>query len=252
MESNKKSFLWGRRAAVDLAAVEKVAMPSKPIVLQMPESLDKLIQRRVALLTDYQNSAYAARYEALVNQVKQAEEKLGKGNKLATAVAKYAYKLMAYKDEYEVARLYTNGEFADKLKAQFEGDFSVKFNLAPPLFSKKDNAGHLVKAQYGSWVWQAFKVLAKFKSIRGTALDLFGYTDERKAERKLAADYQQMIAQLVANLDAQNYDVALKLANLPEQVRGFGHVKEKAMRQYYAQVDQLSLVEDAAKGLAAA
>ena len=252
VESNKKSFLWGRRAAVDLAAVEKVAMPSKPIVLQMPESLDKLIQRRVALLTDYQNSAYAARYEALVNQVKQAEEKLGKGNKLATAVAKYAYKLMAYKDEYEVARLYTNGEFADKLKAQFEGDFSVKFNLAPPLFSKKDNAGHLVKAQYGSWVWQAFKVLAKFKSIRGTALDLFGYTDERKAERKLAADYQQMIAQLVANLDAQNYDVALKLANLPEQVRGFGHVKEKAMRQYYAQVDQLSLVEDAAKGLAAA
>ncbi|PRC94633.1 indolepyruvate ferredoxin oxidoreductase family protein [Solimicrobium silvestre] len=236
IESNKKSFLWGRRAAVDFARVEKIALPSQPIVLRMPESLDKLIQRRVAVLTDYQNSAYAQQYQTLVTQVKQAEEKLGKGNKLAMAVAKSAFKLMAYKDEYEVARLYTNGEFADKLKAQFEGDFSVKFNLAPPLFSKKDGAGHLVKAQYGSWMWQAFKVLAKFKTLRGTALDIFGYTDERKSERKLSADYQQMMLELSANLTADNLDTAIALANLPEKVRGFGHVKEQAMSEYYQQV----------------
>jgi len=239
IESNKKSFLWGRRAAIDLARVEKVALPTQPVVLHMPESLDKVVQRRVAFLTAYQNSAYANQYEKLVQQVKQAEEKLGKGNKLTMAVAKYAFKLMAYKDEYEVARLYTDGEFMEKLRAQFEGDFSIEFNLAPPLFSKKDSAGHLVKARYGSWVWHGFKVLAKFKSLRGTALDVFGYTAERKAERQLAADYREMVLGLIANLDTENLDAALALANLPEQVRGFGHVKEQAMHAYYLQVAKL-------------
>lgn len=239
IESNKKSFLWGRRAAVDLARVEKVALPTQPVLLHMPESLDKIVQRRVALLTAYQNSAYARLYESLVQQVKQAEDKLGKGNKLTMAVAKYAFKLMAYKDEYEVARLYTDGEFMQKLSAQFEGDFSIQFNLAPPLFSKKDSAGHLVKARYGSWVFHAFKVLAKLKSLRGTALDVFGYTAERKAERQLIADYREMVLGLIANLNTNNLDAAVALANLPEQVRGFGHVKEQAMQSYYEQVARL-------------
>ncbi len=239
IESNKKSFLWGRRAAVDLARVEKVALPTQPVLLHMPESLDKIVQRRVALLTAYQNSAYARLYESLVQQVKQAEDKLGKGNKLTMAVAKYAFKLMAYKDEYEVARLYADGEFMEKLSAQFEGDFSIQFNLAPPLFSKKDSAGHLVKARYGSWVLHAFKVLAKLKSLRGTALDVFGYTAERKAERQLIADYREMVLGLIANLNTNNLDAAVALANLPEQVRGFGHVKEQAMQSYYEQVARL-------------
>jgi indolepyruvate ferredoxin oxidoreductase len=137
-------------------------------------------------------------------------------------VAKYYFKLMAYKDEYEVARLYTNGEFTDKLKQQFEGDFSLKFNLAPPIFSKKDGQGHLVKAQYGSWVWQAFKLLAKCKGVRGTALDIFGYTAERQSERALITDYRDLILNLMSGLNQDNLEQAVALANLPEHIRGFG------------------------------
>lgn len=239
IESNKKSFLWGRRAAVDLARVEKIALPSQPIVLHMPESLDKVIQRRVAFLTEYQNKKYAEKYRSLVMRIKEAEDKLNSGNKLTLAVAKYAFKLMAYKDEYEVARLYTNGEFTEKLNAQFEGNFSIKFNLAPPLFAKKDSAGHLIKAEFGSWMWQAFKVLAKLKWLRGTKLDIFGYTEERQAERKLSADYQQMMLELSENLTVDNLDTAIVLATLPEYVRGFGHIKEPTMHNYYQQVASL-------------
>jgi len=123
IDSNKKAFLWGRRAAVDLARVESIAFPAQKVVLQMPQSLDNLIQHRASALTAYQDAAYAADYLDLVAKVRAAEEKLGGSKKLTTAVAKYAYKLMAYKDEYEVARLYTNGEFAERLKQQFEGDF---------------------------------------------------------------------------------------------------------------------------------
>ncbi|MFZ6673082.1 indolepyruvate ferredoxin oxidoreductase family protein [Undibacterium sp. Xuan67W] len=239
IESNKKAFLWGRRAAVDLAKVEKIAIPSSPVIVQMPQSLDSLIKRRVDYLTAYQNAGYAQQYQALVSQVRTAEAALGAGNKLATAVAKYAFKLMAYKDEYEVARLYTDGQFTDKLKQQFEGDFSLKFNLAPPLLSKKDGQGHLIKAQYGSWVWQAFKLLAKCKGLRGSKLDLFAYTDERKAERALIVNYRETITNLLSGLNKDNLEKAIALANLPEHVRGFGHVKEKAMKNYYAEQARL-------------
>ncbi len=200
----------------------------------MPQSLDSIIKRRVSFLTEYQDAAYAAQYEELVSKVRAAEEKIG-GTKLATAVAKYAYKLMAYKDEYEVARLYTNGEFTEKLKQQFEGDFSVKFNLAPPLFSKKDGQGHLIKAQYGSWMWQAFKLLAKFKGLRGTKLDVFGYTEERQKERALITDYRDTILALLNKLNADNLDLLVAIASLPEKIRGFGHVKETAMQAYHVE-----------------
>jgi indolepyruvate ferredoxin oxidoreductase len=233
--SNQKAFLWGRRAAVDLARVEKIALPAQNIVVQMPQSLDSLIKRRVAYLTAYQNAAYAAQYNDLVQRVRSAEQALGQGQALSTAVAKSYFKLMAYKDEYEVARLYTDGQFTEKLKQQFEGDFSLKFNLAPPLLAKKNEQGHLVKAQYGSWVWKAFTVLARLKGLRGTALDVFGYTAERKAERALIADYRELILSLIARLTTDNLGTAVALANLPEKIRGFGHVKEKAMQAYYAE-----------------
>ncbi|MCU6434024.1 indolepyruvate ferredoxin oxidoreductase family protein [Undibacterium sp. Jales W-56] len=239
IESNKKAFLWGRRAAVDLARVEKIAIPSAPVIVQMPQSLEHLIKRRVDYLTAYQNSAYAQQYQDLVAQVRAAEAVLGAGNKLATAVAKYAFKLMAYKDEYEVARLYTDGQFTDQLKQQFEGDFSLKFNLAPPLFSKKDGQGHLIKAEYGSWVWHAFKLLAKCKGLRGSKFDIFGYTEERKSERALIANYRETVLSQIARLTKDNLDKAVALANLPEHVRGFGHVKEKAMENYYAEQARL-------------
>jgi indolepyruvate ferredoxin oxidoreductase len=169
-----------------------------------------------------------------VMQVRERETALGLPNRLSMAVAKSLFKLMAYKDEYEVARLYTDGRFVEQLKAQFEGDFSVKFNLAPPLFSKKDAKGHLVKAEYGSWMWKAFSVLAKMKGLRGGAFDVFGRTEERKMERALIGEYRQMVAELLAGMNAANYDQAVSIAALPEKIRGFGHVKEKAVATYHA------------------
>ncbi|WP_136414218.1 indolepyruvate ferredoxin oxidoreductase family protein [Herbaspirillum sp. ST 5-3] len=250
VESNKRSFLWGRRAAVDLARVERIALPGKPVTLHLAESLSGLVQRRVAFLTDYQDADYAARYEALVNTVRKAEEGLGKGDKLARAVAKAYFKLMAYKDEYEVARLYTNGEFVEKLKQQFDGEFSLKFNLAPPLFAKKDGNGHLVKAEYGSWMWQGFRLLAKMKTLRGTKLDVFGYTAERRMERALIEEYRDVILALLDRLSDDNYAQAVQIAALPEKVRGFGHVKAKAVDRYHAELAELQQrFGETAKGL---
>ena len=249
VDANKKAFLWGRRAAVDLQRVEKIALPTQTVIVQMPQNLDTVIKRRVDYLTAYQDADYAAQYTALVNRVRSTENALGLGNKLTTAVAKYYFKLMAYKDEYEVARLYTDGQFTDKLKQQFEGDFSLKFNIAPPLFSKKDAQGHLIKAQYGSWMWHAFGLLAKLKGLRGTKFDVFGYTQERQAERAMIADYRTTIEQLLSNLTADSLDTAIAVANLPEKVRGFGHVKEKAMQAY--QLEKASLLAQPTKRAAA-
>jgi indolepyruvate ferredoxin oxidoreductase len=188
-----------------------------------------LIERRVAHLTKYQNAAYATRYRALVDRVRAAETgKFSGKQSLSEAVARYYAKLLAYKDEYEVARLYTDGEFTKKIADMFEGDYSLNFNLAPPLFSKRDPVtGHLRKTVYGPWMFGAFKFLAKFKGLRGGALDIFGYSAERRMERQLITDYEKLIGQIVAGLTEGNYDKAIALAQIPEQIRGFGHVKEK-------------------------
>jgi indolepyruvate ferredoxin oxidoreductase len=237
--SNQRSFLWGRRAAVDPKRVEQVATPARTIAVQMPRSLDSMIRKRVEFLTGYQDAAYAAEYAGLVARVRELETAHKLGNKLATAVAGSLFKLMAYKDEYEVARLTTDGRFVEQLKSQFEGDFSLKFNLAPPLFAKKDGKGHLVKAEFGSWMWGAFKLLAKLKGLRGSVFDVFGYTAERKMERALIGDYRVMIEGLLLALDAENHATAVELAALPEQIRGFGHVKEKAVEAYRARRAEL-------------
>ncbi len=249
IESNKRSFLWGRRAAVDLKRVERVASPTQAIVVQMPVSLDNLINKRVEFLTAYRDSAYAGMYSELVARVRKVESDKGLGNKLSTAVAKYYFKLMAYKDEYEVARLYTDGKFVEQLQSQFEGNFSVKFNLAPPLFSKKDAKGHLVKAEFGSWMWTAFKLLAKFKGLRGGKLDIFGYTEERRMERALIVEYREMVEGVMNKLSGDNHSVAVELANLPEQIRGFGHVKEKNVA--FFRTEKTRLLTGAAKQHAA-
>jgi indolepyruvate ferredoxin oxidoreductase len=167
-----------------------------------------------------------------VDKVRQAEVSLGKGNgALAKTVAKSLYKLMAYKDEYEVARLYTDGRFEERLKASFEGDYQVKFNLAPPLLAKRDAQGHLVKAQYGPWMWHAFRLLAKLKFLRGTALDVFGRTEERRTERQLIADYRASIEAVLPKLREDNLAQAVELASHPEHIRGFGHVKLDNLRK---------------------
>ena len=232
IEANKKSFLWGRRAAVDVRRVTQIATPSQAIVMQLPQSLDSVLKKRVEFLTAYQDAAYAQGYLTLVNQVRDRENVLGLGQKLSLAVAKSYFKLLAYKDEYEVARLYTDGRFVEQLQQQFDGNFSVKFNLAPPLFAKKDAQGHLIKAEFGSWMWRAFKLLAKAKGLRGGAFDLFGYTAERRMERALIVNYREVLAGLLVNLTADNYAGSVELASLPEKIRGFGHVKEQAVASY--------------------
>ena len=246
IEANKKSFLWGRRAAVDVRKVTQIATPSQAIVMQLPQSLDSVLKKRVEFLTAYQDAAYAQGYLTVVNQVRDRENTLGLGQKLSMAVARSYFKLLAYKDEYEVARLYTDGRFVEQLQQQFDGNFSVKFNLAPPLFAKKDAQGHLVKAKFGSWMWRAFQLLAKAKGLRGGAFDVFGYTAERKMERALIVGYRELLAKLLVNLTADNAATCVELASLPEKIRGFGHVKERAVAAY--RQDQARLLAVLAHG----
>ncbi|MFL6580505.1 MAG: indolepyruvate ferredoxin oxidoreductase family protein [Burkholderiales bacterium] len=227
IDANKQAFTWGRRAAVSLQQVQAIATPAQPVIMQMPQSLETMIRRRTAFLSDYQNRAYARRYEQLVDRVRQAESRLGAGDALSKAVAKYFFKLMAYKDEYEVARLYTNGQFDKRLKDSFEGDFKVSYNLAPPLFAKRDAHGHLVKARFGPWMKTAFRLLAGLRGLRGTVFDVFGYSAERKLERQLIREYEGLVDEILRSLTPENYQAAVDLAALPERIRGFGHVKQR-------------------------
>ena len=234
VDFNKQSFVWGRTAAHDLAAVEKMSKvndtPAQVIEFKRAPNLDDLIAKRVAFLTDYQNAGYAATYRAFVEQVRAAESHVADAAKplrLTEAVARYLFKLMAYKDEYEVARLYTNQTFEAKIAGMFEGDYKIKFHLAPPLLAKKDAKGHLIKQEFGPWMMSAFRLLAKFKGVRGTGLDIFGYTEERKTERALIVTYRQTMSMLLAKLSAANLASAVAIASIPEEIRGYGHVKER-------------------------
>ncbi len=195
--------------------------------LRLSRSLDEVVSRRVDFLTEYQNPAYAKRYADFVAKVRSAERAKAPGStNLSEAVARYFFKLMAYKDEYEVARLYTSGEFRRRIEQQFDGDYKLHFHLAPPLLAKKNAKGELVKREYGPWVFTAFKVLSKLRGLRGTALDVFGYTTERKSERALIDDYERTIGGLLDRLDGGNVDLAIEIASIPEHIRGYGHVKE--------------------------
>jgi indolepyruvate ferredoxin oxidoreductase len=224
---NKAAFEWGRSAAHDLASVTRLTTPAKVIEFKRAQSLDDLVNRRIELLTAYQNAAYAQQYKGFVDAVRAAEAKLGKGTRLTEAVARYLHKLMAYKDEYEVARLYTDPAFMEKIEGMFEGDVTLTFHLAPPLMAKKDKQGHLVKQAFGPWMMKAFGVLAKLKGLRGTALDPFGRTEERRMERALIGDYRRTVEALLPKLTAENLAQAVAIASVPEDIRGFGHIKER-------------------------
>jgi indolepyruvate ferredoxin oxidoreductase len=227
---NKAAFAWGRTAAHDLPSLVRMTTPAKVIEFKRTQSLDDVVGKRVALLTAYQDAGYAQQYKAFVDQVRAEEAKLGKGTRLAEAVARYYYKLMAYKDEYEVARLYTSGAFQEKIAGMFEGDIKLKFHLAPPLLARHDKDGHLIKQEFGPWMMKAFGVLAKFKGLRGTAFDIFGYTAERKMERALIAEYRNTVGSLLPKLNADNLAQAVAIASIPEDIRGFGHVKERHLK----------------------
>jgi indolepyruvate ferredoxin oxidoreductase len=193
---------------------------------RLSRSLDEVISRRVAFLTEYQDASYARRYSDFVARVHAAERNVAGTTDLTEAVARYAFKLMAYKDEYEVARLYTSGDFKKKLEQQFDGDYKLKFHLAPPLLAKKDAQGRLIKQEFGPWVFTAFKWMAKLRFLRGGAFDIFGKTEERRMERQLIVDYFATIEGLLGKLDRSNVGLAAEIASIPEHIRGYGHVKE--------------------------
>ena len=194
---------------------------------RLSRSLDEMITRRAAFLVDYQDQAYADRYRSLVDRVRKGEQDtLGGSTALTETVARYLFKLMAYKDEYEVARLYTSGDFQRRLQQQFEGDYQLRFHLAPPLFAKKDAQGRLIKKEYGPWMLKAFGVLAKLKFLRGGRLDPFGRTAERVGERRLITDYEATVQLLLDGLDDHRLALAVEIASIPEHIRGYGHVKE--------------------------
>ncbi len=279
VELNKSAFLWGRRAAVDLPKVEVVATPAKSVqvVRKLSESLDETIARRVDELCSYQNQAYGEHYLDFIQKTRAVEERVaglrqglnaglqngqpaGLPNEqpagvqsglqaglqskvlpLTRAVAENLYKLMAYKDEYEVARLYAEPAFRERLNNQFDGDFRLKFHLAPPLFSKRNAKGELLKSEYGPWVMSAFRFLSKMKWLRGSAFDPFGRTEERKSERLAIVEYEFDLTRLLTQLSPGNHSLAVEIASLPEKIRGFGHVKERNQKAVKKSEQELML-----------
>jgi indolepyruvate ferredoxin oxidoreductase len=225
---NQLAFEWGRQAAHDNARLQALLNPGQVVTFKPRETLDTLVRRRVAFLTDYQDATYAQRYEAFVRRVQQAERVVAPGKTgLAEAVARHLFKLMAYKDEYEVARLYSDGSFQQKIADMFEGDVQLHFHLAPPLWARKNARGELKKQRYGPWMMRAFRVLARLKGLRGSAWDVFGRSEERRTERALIGEYMDLLEEVMPKLNADNHGLALQLANLPERISGFGHVKER-------------------------
>jgi indolepyruvate ferredoxin oxidoreductase len=232
---------------VDRDAVEALAKPASSSANDaehLSESISEVVARREKYLKAYQSAAYARRYRAWVDKVIGAESLRAPGKSgLGDAVARYLFKLMAYKDEYEVARLYTDGAFANQVKNAFDGDnLRLEFHLAPPILARYDPATGLPrKMSFGPWLMPAFRVLAKLKFLRGTALDPFGRTLERRTERQLISDYETMLTEVLAKLTPENHHLAVGLAAIPEKIRGFGHVKQRHLTA--AKADEAALFE---------
>jgi indolepyruvate ferredoxin oxidoreductase len=236
VELNRLAFAWGRMAGHDLAQVRRIAgLDVVPVAELDP------VERRAAFLTGYQDKAYADRYRAFVATVKEAERRLMPGSsRLSDAVARNYFKLLAYKDEYEVARLHVDPAFRAQLAETFEPGYAIAFNMAPPLISRRDpETGHRRKRSFGPWLEPVLRLLARGKVLRGTAFDLFGWQAERKRERMLIAEYETMIRDLLPRLGRLNYDTAVALAALPDMIRGFGHVKEQAIEAAMARRAEL-------------
>ena len=252
VEMGLAAFKWGRMAVVDRAFVEAEIvkgtagvseLPRAPVLTPQARAIvdavgaqgetKRLLEVRVPDLIDYQDEAYAKRYADVVKRVAAAEKRAVSGSSaLAEAAARYLYKLMAYKDEFEVARLHTDPAFLAKLDAQFKHGYTVKYNLAPPTISKRDPVtGHLIKQQFGPWMRSAFKMLARFKGLRGGSLDFFGKTEERRHERRMIDDYIKELDGICAKISPVNHAAAVALASVPDEIRGYGHVKEKSVAE---------------------
>jgi indolepyruvate ferredoxin oxidoreductase len=232
VENNKAAFEWGRQAAHDFARVQKLltgAGGAQVIEFKKRETLESIIARRVEFLTGYQNAAYAQTYRDFVAKVQQEEAKLGK-TALSEAVARYLFKLMAYKDEYEVARLHSDPAFLKRIDDMFEGDYTLNYHLAPPMTADRNEKGELIKKKYGPSMLRNFKLLAKLKGLRGGAFDVFGKTEERQTERALIQQYRASIEEVLRSLNADNHATAVEIARIPEQIKGYGHVKERNLK----------------------
>ncbi len=227
VDNNKAAFEWGRRLAHSPAEVQALYQAAQVIQFVKKPGLAEVLAKREEFLTGYQNAAYAQQYRAFVDKVQAAEARVAPGTRLTEAVARYLFKLMAYKDEYEVARLHTDPAFTARIESMFEGDFKIVHHLAPPATAAKNDKGELVKKPYGPWMRHAFTVLAKAKGLRGTALDPFGKTEERRTERALIQEYRACIEELLGGLTAERLALALEIARIPEDIRGYGHVKER-------------------------
>nr|ART90369.1 indolepyruvate ferredoxin oxidoreductase, alpha and beta subunits [uncultured bacterium] len=246
--ANTRAFHWGRMAAVDLPAVSRLATPAQVMPLTRPRSLQDLVERRIDFLSAYQDRGYAASYDRFVQEVRQAEERAGLGDRLSKAVAQNLFKLMAYKDEYEVARMHVSKEFEQQLQAQFEGKLRLSWHLAPPAL---DPAGEPRKRRFGPWMKLGFHVLARMKGLRGTVLDPFGRTEERRTERALIAEYRERVRRELQGLDAGSLPHALAVARTPEKIRGFGHVKQASIERARADWSALETVAATAEPQAA-
>jgi indolepyruvate ferredoxin oxidoreductase len=243
VDMNKRAFTLGRLLAADKATLDGMAQPAQVIQFAAPKTLEEMLAFRVDWLTRYQNAAYAQQYAQAVAAVERREvevEGSGSRKQLSKAVARNLFKVMAYKDEYEVARLHADPAFRAQIASQFDGDFKLAFHLAPPLLARKKPGSKVpAKSTFGGWMMPVFGVLARFKGLRGTMLDPFGYTSERKDERALRDRYLAFVHELATGLRATNKDAALKLAQLPDQVRGYGHIKQAAMDSFAAQWPEL-------------
>ncbi|HEY6754365.1 MAG TPA: indolepyruvate ferredoxin oxidoreductase family protein [Pseudolabrys sp.] len=247
VQMNVAAFRYGRRAAVDPKALEKLIEPrpqDQNDSLRLSQSFAETVDRRAQFLTAYQNADYARRYRNWVEKVRTIEAAKAPGHcGLAEGAARYLFKLMAYKDEYEVARLYSETSFLDRVRSTFDGDkLRFEFHLAPPLLARRNpETGEPKKMSFGPWMLSAFAVLAKFKFLRGTAFDPFGYTAERQMERRLISDYEGLLEELLEHLKPANHHVAVALAMIPEKIRGFGPVKQRHLAA--AKAEEASLRE---------
>ncbi len=256
VDDNRRSFAWGRLAAEDPARVEmlvRAATATAPAA--EPQTLDGVIEHRAAFLTAYQNAAYARHYRDAVASIRTAEAARARGYAgLTDAVARNLFTLMAYKDEYEVARLYTDGAFEKKLRAQFDGEFTLEYHVAPPLLAKRDpHSGEPRKMKFGAWLRHAFAVLARLRGLRGTAIDIFGYTQERRRERRLIAEYESILREIAAALSPDNHALCVEIASVPGKIRGYGPVKARNIESAKAcEAELLSLLRNKAAAASAA
>jgi indolepyruvate ferredoxin oxidoreductase len=251
VDMNIAAFNWGRRAAADPGAIEALTTPAPAAAddaRRLSLSFDEMVARRVDELTAYQDAAYAARYRDWVEKAKAIEAAKTPGKcGLAEAVARNLFKLMAYKDEYEVARLYTDGAFLRQIAAEFDGDLRFDFHLAPPLLARRDpNAGVPRKITFGPWMLHVFRLLARMKRLRGSVFDPFGYSAERRMERKLIADYEVTLTELFDKLTPANHHLAVGIAAIPKKIRGFGHVKRRNFE--VAKADEATLLDQFRSG----